>query len=87
LGELYRHAGLEEVGLEARAAVYPLGHSRRTIGADLIRAMRPQLLTIGAADEAELDSLDTTVREYLANPDVVVMPNLTFLARGRKPSS
>ena len=28
LGELYRRAGLEDVGLEARAAVYPLGHSR-----------------------------------------------------------
>jgi SAM-dependent methyltransferase len=84
--ELYRHAGLEHVELEARAAVYPPGHSRRTIGADLIRAMRPQLMALGVADEAELDSLDTTVREYLANPDVVVMPSLTFLAWGRKPS-
>jgi len=87
LGELYRQAGLEDVGLEARAAVYPPRHSRRTIAADLIRAMRPQLLALGAADEAELDSLDTTLREYLDNPDVVVMPNLIFLAWGRKPSA
>jgi SLT domain-containing protein len=87
LGELYRQAGLEEVGVDARAVVYPPGHSRRTIGADLVRAMRPQLLALGAADEAELDSLDATLREYLDNPDVVVMPGLTFLAWGRKPNA
>lgn len=86
LGELYRQAGLEHVGLEARAGLYPPGHSRRTIAADLLRAMRPQILALGAADEAELDSLDTTIREHLENPDVVAMPNLTFLAWGRKPS-
>ena len=87
LGELYRQAGLEDVRLEARAAIYPPRHSRRTIAADLIRAMRPQLLSLGASDEAELDSLDTIARAYLANPNVVVMPNLTFLACGRKPSA
>jgi ubiquinone/menaquinone biosynthesis C-methylase UbiE len=87
LGELYRQAGLKHVGLEARAAVYPPRHSRRTIGADLIRAMRSQLLALGVADDAELNSLDTTVREYLANPEVLVMPSLTFLAWGRKPSA
>ena len=86
LGELYRQAGLEHVGLEARAGLYPPGHSRRTIAADLLRAMRPQILALGAADKAELDSLDTTIREHLENPDVVAMPNLTFLAWGRKPS-
>jgi ubiquinone/menaquinone biosynthesis C-methylase UbiE len=86
LGQLYRQAGLEHVGLEARAGLYPPGHSRRTIAADLLRAIRPQILALGAADEAELDSLDTTIREYLDNPDVVAIPNLTFLAWGRKPS-
>lgn len=86
LGQLYRQAGLEDVGLEARAGLYPPEHSRRTIAADLIRAMHPQILALGAADAAELASLDTTVREYLENPDVVAMPNLLFLAWGRKPS-
>ena len=85
LGQLYRQAGLEDVGLEARAAVYSSGHSRRTIAADLIRAMRPQLLALGAADEAELDSLDAAIREHLDDPSVVVVPNLMFLAWGRKP--
>lgn len=86
LAQLYRQAGLEDVGLEARAPVYPPGHSRRTIAADLLSAMRPQILALGAADEAELDSLDTTVRKFLDDPDVVAMPNLMFLAWGRKPS-
>jgi len=85
LRQLYRQAGLEDVGLEARAGLYPPGHSRRTIAADLIRAMSHQILTLGAADKAELDSLDTTIREYLDNPDVIAMPNLMFLAWGRKP--
>jgi ubiquinone/menaquinone biosynthesis C-methylase UbiE len=85
LGQLYRQAGLEGVGLEARAALYPPGHSRRTIAADLLRAMRPQILAVGSADEPELDELDTTIREYLNKPDVVAMPNLMFLAWGRKP--
>jgi ubiquinone/menaquinone biosynthesis C-methylase UbiE len=86
LARLYRHAGLEDVGLEARAGLYPPGHSRRTIAADLLRSMRPQILALGAADEAELDSLDSTLREFLDDPDVVAMPNLMFLAWGRKPS-
>ena len=87
LGQLYRQAGLEDVGLEARAGLYPPAHSRRTVVADLLRALRPQLLALGAADEAELDSLDATIREYLDDPDVVAMPNLTFLAWGRKPTA
>lgn len=85
LGELYRHAGLEDVGLEARAGVYPAGHSRRTILADLIRAMRSQILALGEADACELDELDATARHYLADPAVVAMPHLSFLAWGRKP--
>lgn len=85
LAELYRDAGLEDVTIEARAAVYPLGHSRRTIGPDLVRTLRPQILALGAADEQELDRLDAAARNHLADPDVVVMPCLWFLATGRKP--
>ena len=87
LAELYRDAGLEDVTIEARAGVYPLGHSRRTIRPDLIRTLRSQILALGAADEQELDELDAAAREHLANPDVVVMPNLYFLATGRKPAA
>lgn len=85
LAELYRRAGLEDVGLEARAGVYPAGHSRRTILADLIRAMRSQILELGEADARELDELDATARRYLNDPAVVAMPHLSFLAWGRKP--
>lgn len=84
LSELYRRAGLRHVGFEARAAAYPPGHSRRTIRADLVRSMRPQILDMGLADAAELDELDADVRRHLADPDTVVMSHLMFLAWGRR---
>jgi ubiquinone/menaquinone biosynthesis C-methylase UbiE len=84
LGELYRHAGLTELNVEARAPVYPVGHSRRTIRADLVRSMRSQIVAMGIADNDELDALDQEVRNHLASPDVVVMPSLIFLVSGRK---
>ena len=85
MAELYRHAGLEDVSVEARAGVYAPGHSRRTIRADLVRAIRPQILELGLADEHELDELDAAAREHFDNPDTIVMPHLNFLAWGRKP--
>jgi ubiquinone/menaquinone biosynthesis C-methylase UbiE len=84
LGELYRQAGLEEVTVEVRAAVCPAGHSRRTLQADLIRALRPQITEMGLVDERELDQLDVAARRHLQNPETVVMPCLNFLAWGRK---
>ena len=87
MGELYRQAGLEDVTVEARAGVYPAGHSRRTIRADLVRAMRPQILDLGLADERELDELDAAVRNHFDNPDTVVMNHLMFIAWARKPAA
>ena len=87
LAELYRHAGLTEVNIEARAPVYPVGHSRRTIRADLVRSMRPQIVAMGIADSNELNAVDEAVRNHLANPDVIVMPSLSFLVCGRKPTT
>ena len=86
LGELYREAGLEDVRVEARAPIYPPGHSRRTIRADLIRALRPQILQMGLADAGELDELDAALREHLDKPETLVLPSLFFLAWGRKPA-
>ncbi|MBV9799166.1 MAG: methyltransferase domain-containing protein [Solirubrobacterales bacterium] len=87
LAELYRGAGLADVTIEARAGVYPLGHSRRTLQLDLIRTLRSQILALEAADEQELVALDAAAREHLANPDVVIMPHLYFLAAARKPAA
>jgi ubiquinone/menaquinone biosynthesis C-methylase UbiE len=87
MAELYRQAGLENVIIEARSPLHPPGHSRRTIRADLVRAMRSQILDIGLATNDELDELDAAVREHLDNPETVVMPGLYFLAWGRKPAS
>jgi SAM-dependent methyltransferase len=87
LTELYREAGLEAVGVEARAPVHPVGHSRCTIRPDLVRSMRPRILEMGGTDEGELDDLDRAVREHLDDPRTVVMPTLYFLAWGRKPET
>jgi SAM-dependent methyltransferase len=85
LPELFRQAGLVDIGVEAKAEIYPAGHSRRTVGPDLIRSMRPKLVERGIASEQELDELDQAVREHLDNPHTLVLPNLLFLAWGRKP--
>jgi SAM-dependent methyltransferase len=85
LAEMYRLAGLEEIGLMSYAASYPAGHSRRTVIPDLVRSMRPVIVERGLASERELVDLDKQVREHLADPETVVMPHLLFAAWGRKP--
>jgi SAM-dependent methyltransferase len=84
VAELFRHAGLQDVAVEATARVYPLGHSRRTVRLDLVRAMRPHVLELGLASEDELDDLDAAARAHLDDPDTVVMPNIFFLVSARK---
>ncbi len=86
LPELFRQAGLAEIGVEAKADIYPAGHSRRTVRADLVRSMRPKILAAGIATDRELDEVDHAVREHLSNPDTLMMPHLLFLAWGRKPA-
>jgi ubiquinone/menaquinone biosynthesis C-methylase UbiE len=86
LTELYRNAGLVDIGVEVRAGVYPAGHSRRTIRLDLIRSMRPKIMGFGLADERELDELDRTARDHLGDPRTLMMSYLYFLAWGRKPA-
>jgi SAM-dependent methyltransferase len=86
LTELYREAGLDEIGVEARASIHPAGDTRRTIRLDLVRSVRPMILERGLAEERELDELDRAMREHLANPHTLMMPGLFFLAWGRRPS-
>jgi ubiquinone/menaquinone biosynthesis C-methylase UbiE len=84
--ELFRQAGLADVGLEARTQLYPPGVSRRTNRLDLVRAMRPQIVQMGLASQAELEELDAIVRPHLQDPRTVVMTGLLFLVWGRKPA-
>jgi SAM-dependent methyltransferase len=86
LPELFRRAGLVDIGVEAKADIYPIGHSRRTIRADLVRSMRPKILAAGIASERELDEVDQAVREHLSDPGTLMLPHLLFLAWGRKPN-
>lgn len=83
--ELFRQAGLADVGVEAKAQIYPPGNSRRTIRLDLVRSMRPQVLEMGLASAAELDEMDTAARAHLDDPHTVVQYGLLFLTWGCKP--
>jgi ubiquinone/menaquinone biosynthesis C-methylase UbiE len=85
LPELYRQAGLADVGAECVAPLHPAGDSRRTIRLDLVRSLRPAIVGHGIAGAAELDELDQALREHLADPATLVMPFLYVMAWGRKP--
>lgn len=85
LPELFRDSGLEDVRVTVHAGSYPAGHSRRTLLPDLVRSLRPAILDLGLADEAELTELDAAVREHLADPRTLMMPHLLVAAMGRKP--
>ncbi len=84
--ELFRQAGLADVEVEARVQMYPPGNSRRTVRLDLLRAMRPMILEMEVATEAELDELDAALRPHLTHPDTIAMSGLLFLTWGRKPA-
>ncbi len=84
---MLRHAGMIDVGAEARADVYPHGHSRRTIHPDLVVAMRDKIIERGIADSEELEKVDAEVRAHLSDPDTLILPHLYFLAWGRKPNT
>ena len=86
LTELYREAGLEEIGVVVHAGTYPPGHSRRTLLPDLVRSLRPGIVGLGLADERELAGIDRAVRRHLADPRTLVMPHLLMAAWGRKPA-
>lgn len=57
------------------------------IGPDLIRSMHPAIISLGLADQQELDELDHSVRAHLNDPATLVIPHLSFLAWGRKPDT
>jgi SAM-dependent methyltransferase len=86
LPELFRHAGLVDIGVAAQSDIYPVGHSRRTVRPDLVQSMRPKILERGIATERELDEVDRAVREHLADPHTLVVPHVLFLTWGRKPA-
>jgi ubiquinone/menaquinone biosynthesis C-methylase UbiE len=84
--QLFRQAGLTDAGVEARVQMYPHGHSRRVNRLDLVRSMRPQIVEMGLASEAELEELDAVARAHLDDPGTVAVFGLLFLAWGRKPA-
>jgi len=85
LPELFREAGLVDVGVAVHASCYPAGHSRRTVIPDLVRSLHPVILSLGLAGERELAEVDAAVRAHLADPRTLMMPHLLVTAWGRKP--
>jgi hypothetical protein len=83
--ELFRQAGLDDVQVEARVQMYPPGNSRRVIRADLVGAMRPQVLDMGLATATELDKLDSAARAHIQDPHTIAISGLLYLIWGRKP--
>jgi ubiquinone/menaquinone biosynthesis C-methylase UbiE len=83
LTELFRDAGLTEIGMASFAPAYPVGHSRRTLLPDLVHSLRPMILELGLSDDQELDEVDQTVRRHLADPRTVVIPHLLMVTCAR----
>jgi ubiquinone/menaquinone biosynthesis C-methylase UbiE len=83
--ELFRQAGLEDIGVQVTAQAYPAGHTRRTIRLDLLRTIRRQVVEMGLASAEELDELDAAARAHLDDPTTVAVSGLLFLTWGRKP--
>jgi SAM-dependent methyltransferase len=86
LPSLLRDAGLHDVEVTVHAGSYAAGHTRRTVIPDLVRGLRPVIVGLGLAGEAELADLDRAVRAHLADPGTLMMPHLIVTAWGRKPA-
>jgi SAM-dependent methyltransferase len=82
--ELFRRAGLNEVGVDVRPQMFAPGHTRRTIRLDLVRSLQAQIIDMGLADQAELDELDRQARDHVNNPQTIALFGFLFLAWGRK---
>jgi ubiquinone/menaquinone biosynthesis C-methylase UbiE len=82
--ELFRQAGLDVVGVDARCQMFPPGHSRRTIRLELVRAMRPHIVAMGLASDAELEELDVAARAHVEDPATVTMYGHLFHTWARK---
>lgn len=71
---------------EAKADIYPPGHSRRAVRLELVRSMRRRIVERGIASEQELNEMDRAAQRHLDDPRTLVLPHLLFLAWGRKPA-
>ena len=83
--ELLRGAGLSDVGVEAKADAYPIGHAWRTVLLDIITTLTPKILERELVGERELADLHRAAEDHLADARTVVTPFMMFLAWGRKP--
>ena len=85
LPEMYRLAGLQDIGFRVYADGHPVGHRRRMIVPDLVRSLRPKIIAAGLITERELDELDAAARAHIEDPATVLAPMLYVTVSGRKP--
>jgi ubiquinone/menaquinone biosynthesis C-methylase UbiE len=57
VAQMYRDAGLVDVGVQVQADAYPLGHPRRTVLLQHVKSLTRKILDRGLLDERELDDL------------------------------
>jgi SAM-dependent methyltransferase len=85
LPELYRLAGLQNIGFRVYADAHPAGHRRRMIVPDLVRSLRPKILGTELVSAPDLDELDAAARAHIEDPRTVLAPMLYVTVWGRKP--
>jgi len=85
LPELYRAAGLVDVGVAVHADHHAAGDTRHTLIPDLVRTMRAKISQRELVSEQELEALDDTIRTHLNDHGTITVPHLLFSVWGRKP--
>jgi hypothetical protein len=77
LPEMYRTAGLHDIGFRVYADAHPAGHRRRMIVPDLVRSLRPKIIRSGLITERELDELDAAAPCPYRGPEDRLAPCCT----------
>ena len=73
--ELFREAGLSDIGVRVHAELYPPGYTRRAIRLGPRVQHAAQIVAIGIASEQELYDLDCAAREHLDDPHTLILPS------------
>lgn len=84
--ELFRRAGLCDVGVEQLSDFRPFDHPRRMLIPDVVKSLAPKIIQEKLADVDELAALDQQARQHLGDPNTLAVTFLYFLTSGRKAS-
>lgn len=82
LPHLLREQGITDIEIIPLVHEYPIGHSRRMLGLDLIENLTDGLLAHKLVGVEELTELTGEVRKHLEDPDTLVVSGLHIQAWG-----